>query len=174
MGLYTGDYKQFSDLTCPNCQNLAIEPKDCANCGEQICKPCFSGKAAASRAASRENGDDAVRQCGSCRHPFGPDCKNTGKAVQGMLRNATFSCVYECGKMYLPLHKMETHLEDCRERFIECPKADCKKAVKHSELDKHNEESHPIKAILDCKECNANFFEGEKHSCVSYVIALLK
>lgn len=91
-----------------------------------------------------------------------------------MLRNATFSCVYECGKMYLPLHKMETHLEECRERFIECPKTDCKKAVKHSELDKHNEESHPIKAILDCKECNASFFEGEKHSCVSYVIALLK
>ena len=32
--LYTGDYKQFTELTCPNCDKLAIEPKDCPNCGE--------------------------------------------------------------------------------------------------------------------------------------------
>lgn len=27
--LYTGEYKQFTELVCPNCGHLAIEPKDC-------------------------------------------------------------------------------------------------------------------------------------------------
>ena len=34
MRLYTGDYKHFTELICPNCQHLAIEPKDCSRCGE--------------------------------------------------------------------------------------------------------------------------------------------
>ena len=40
--LYNGDYKHFDELACPNCSHLAIEPKNCPNCGEQICKPCFT------------------------------------------------------------------------------------------------------------------------------------
>lgn len=120
MRLYTGDYKMFTDMTCPNCSRLAIEPKDCPNCGEQICKPCFSG------VGSFKD----QRECGGCKHVFGNDFKNAGKAVQGLLRNATFSCIYECGKMYLPLHKIEDHLDVCRERFYECPKADCKHIIK--------------------------------------------
>ena len=104
MRLYSGDYKQFSDLACPNCSNLAIEPRDCPGCGEQICKPCFNGMSTNARG-------NRWSKCASCKQTFGNDFKNTGKAVQGMLRNATFSCVNECGKMYLPLHKIEDHLE---------------------------------------------------------------
>jgi len=115
--LYTGEYKHFSDLTCPNCHGLAIEPKDCLNCGEQICKLCFNG--------ITTKGDSRKRECGSCSQPFSNDFKNAGKAVQGMLRNATFSCIFDCGKMYIPLNKIEEHLEECRERIIKCPKAEC-------------------------------------------------
>jgi len=32
--LYTGGYTQFDEVTCPNCKCLAIDPKDCSECGE--------------------------------------------------------------------------------------------------------------------------------------------
>lgn len=54
MRLYTGDYKHFTELVCPNCQNLAIEPKDCSRCGEQICKSC------------QDKRDPGLRFCYSC------------------------------------------------------------------------------------------------------------
>ena len=32
--LHTGDYRHLNELACPNCSFLAIEPKNCPNCGE--------------------------------------------------------------------------------------------------------------------------------------------
>ena len=164
--LYTGDYKMFTDLTCPNCGQLAIEPQDCPSCGEQICKPCIQGLAS----------KPAERHCGNCKQPFNSEFKNAGKAVQGLMRNATFSCVYECGKMYLPLHRIEDHLEECRERYVECSKPDCNRVFRKTEQEKHDEEFHPVLTVKSCEVCKASYYEKDSmmHSCIGYVMELLK
>ena len=78
--------------------------------------------------------------------------------------------------MYLPLHKIEDHLEECRERYLECPRADCQQVIRSSEQEKHNIDFHPILTVKQCDICEASYYEKEKmnHSCIGYVISLLK
>ena len=79
--------------------------------------------------------------------------------------------------MYLPLHKIEDHFDECRERYVECPKQNCRqKIVKHSELERHNEEIHPVKVAKKCDVCFASYWLNEQssHSCIGYVLEILK
>ena len=92
---------------------------------------------------------------------FNGDFKTAGKAVQGLLRNATFRCINECGKMSLPLYRLEEHLEECRERYIECPKPDCGRVICKTEQEKHELEFHPVLTINHCEVCQASYYEKD-------------
>jgi len=48
--------------------------------------------------------------------------------------------------------------------------------MKNYELEQHNEDCHPVRVVKQCEFCQASYFEKEKmtHSCISYVLALLK
>ena len=78
--------------------------------------------------------------------------------------------------MYLPLNKIEEHLAECRERYVTCPRADCRSTVKQSMMNKHNESMHPQSKLEQCGECEANYVDKERlsHSCINYVLALMK
>ena len=78
--------------------------------------------------------------------------------------------------MYLPLHRIEDHLDECRERYVECTKPDCNRVFRKTEQEKHDEEFHPVLTVKSCEVCKASYYEKDSmmHSCIGYVMELLK
>ena len=84
--------------------------------------------------------------------------------------------MYECGKVYLPLNKIEDHiLEDCKERLILCPMG-CDQLIKFVDKAKHEAEAHPVVVIEECEECGGTYPENDakSHSCIKYIMSLFR
>ena len=62
-----------------------------------------------------------------------------------MFKQATFACPNDCGKLYIPLAQIESHLKECAERAERCKVPDCVYVGKAEDMNEHQESAHPKK-----------------------------
>jgi hypothetical protein len=117
LGLYSGSFKKFNDLTCKICGHLPLQAKECANasCDGQICKPCR---------------DSVSNQECTCGESFST-LREPHKFMKMMMDEATFRCPYrDCAESELNLQNFIQHAKNCGERYEACPVQGCQKAYK--------------------------------------------